>query len=93
MRKSDLVAAVVGRLPHLTQKDAEIIVNTMFDCIMEGLAQGERVDIRGFGSCAVKLRGPREGRNPRTGATVPIPEKRLPRFKVGKDLYNRINPA
>ncbi len=93
MRKSELVTSVVNRLPYLTQKDAEIIVNTMFDCIKDGLAQGERVDIRGFGSFSVRLRAPREGRNPRTGETVPVPEKRLPRFKVGKALHDRMNPG
>jgi len=91
MTKSELVAAVVNQLPYLTPKDAEIIVDTLFDSVVEGLAQGDRIEIRGFGSFAVKHRAAREGRNPRTGETVHIPEKRLPHFKIGKELYARIN--
>ena len=91
MTKSELVAAVANRLPYLTRKDAEIIVNTIFESMTEALAQGSRIEIRGFGSFAVKLRPAREGRNPRTGETVQIPEKRSPHFKIGKELYERIN--
>ena len=91
MTKSELAAAVANRLPYLTRKDAEIIVNTIFDSMTEALAQGSRIEIRGFGSFAVKLRPAREGRNPRTGETVQIPEKRSPHFKIGKELYGRIN--
>jgi len=91
MKKSELVTLVVDQLPYLTQKDAEIIVATMFDCMVEGLAQGDRIEIRGFGSFAVRNRGAREGRNPKTGETVHIPAKRMPLFKAGKELYGRIN--
>jgi len=77
----------------LTQKDAEIIVDTIFDSMVECLAQGERIEIRGFGSFAVKHRDTREGRNPKTGETVHIPAKRMPHFKIGKELYGRINPT
>lgn len=91
MTKSELVAAVANRLPYLTRKDAEIIVDTIFDSMIETLAQGSRIEIRGFGSFAVKLRPAREGRNPRTGETVRIPAKRSPHFKIGKELYGRIN--
>ena len=91
MTKSELVAAVVNRLPYLTRKDTEIIVDTLFDSMVEGLAQGDRIEVRGFGSFAVKHRAAREARNPRTGETVHIPAKWLPHFKLGKELYRRIN--
>jgi integration host factor subunit beta len=93
MTRSELVILVAERLPYLTQKDAEIIVDTVFDSMIEELAQGDRIEIRGFGSFAVKHRDPREGRNPRTGETVHIPAKRIPHFKLGKELYERINPT
>jgi integration host factor subunit beta len=91
MTRSELIILVAERLPYLTQKDAGIIVDTMFDSMVAALAQGERIEIRGFGSFAVKHRDPREGRNPKTGETVHIPAKRLPHFKIGKELYERIN--
>ena len=91
MKKSELVTLIAERLPYLTRKDAETIVDTIFDSMIEGLAQGDRIEIRGFGSLAVKHRPAREGRNPKTGETVHIPAKRLPYFKVGKELYERIN--
>ena len=91
MKKSELVTLVAERLQYLTRKDAETIVDTIFDSMIEGLAQGDRIEIRGFGSLAVKHRPAREGRNPKTGETVHIPAKRLPHFKVGKELYERIN--
>jgi integration host factor subunit beta len=93
MKKSELVTAVASRLPYLTRKDAEIIVEIMFDSMVQALAQGARIDIRGFGSIAVKHRPAREGRNPRSGETVHIPAKRLPHFRIGKELYGRINPT
>jgi integration host factor subunit beta len=64
-----------------------------FDSMVECLAQGERIEIRGFGSFAVKHRATREGRNPKTGETLHIPAKRMPHFKIGKELYERINPT
>jgi integration host factor subunit beta len=93
MKKSELVTAVASRLPYVTRKDAEIIVETLFDSMVQALARGDRIDIRGFGSIAAKNRPAREGRNPRSGETVHIPAKRLPHFKVGKELYGRINPT
>ena len=91
MKKSELVTLVAERLPYLTRKDAETIVDTIFDSMIEGLAQGDRIEIRGFGSLSVKHRPAREGRNPKTGERVHIPAKRLPHFKIGKELYERIN--
>jgi integration host factor subunit beta len=93
MTRSELVILVAERLPYLTQKDAGIIVDTIFNSMVESLAQGERIEIRGFGSFAVKHRDTREGRNPKTGEPVHIPAKRLPHFKIGKELYERINPT
>jgi integration host factor subunit beta len=75
----------------LARKDAEIIVETIFDSMVEGLARGDRIEIRGFGSFAVKHRAARDGRNPKTGEAVHIPAKRMPHFKIGKELYGRIN--
>jgi integration host factor subunit beta len=93
MTRSELVILVADRLPYLTQKDTEIIVDTIFDRMVECLAEGERIEIRGFGSFAVKRRATREGRNPKTGETLHIPAKRMPHFKIGKELYERINPT
>jgi len=77
----------------LRYKDAEIIVDTMFDSMMECLAQGERIEIRGFGSFAVKHRATREGRNPKTVEALHIPVKRMPHIRIGKELCGRINPT
>ena len=91
MTKSELINRVAERLPYLTRKDAEIIVNTIFDSMVDALVEGDRIEIRGFGSFKVKNRGDREGRNPKTGEAVRIPAKRMPFFKIGKELYERIN--
>ena len=93
MTKSDLINNIAGRLSHLTQKDAEIIVNAIFDSMTDALAGGKRVEIRGFGSFSVKQRKERQGRNPKTGEAVQIPAKRVPFFKVGKDLSLRMNSS
>ena len=93
MTKSELVRFVANRLPELMRKDVEIIVDTVFDSMLECLARGERIEICGFGSFAAKDRPAREGRNPKTGETVHVPEKRTPRFKAGKELFGRINPT
>ncbi len=91
MTKSDLVSKVAERMPHVSKKDTETIVNEVFQSMMEVLKRGERIEIRGFGSFQVKLREPREGRNPKTGEIVSIPAKRSPFFKVGKELKERVN--
>lgn len=91
MTKSELINRVAERLPYLTRKDAEIIVNTIFDSMVEALVKGSRIEIRGFGSFKVKHRAHREGRNPKTGGSVRIPAKQMPFFKIGKELYERIN--
>ena len=77
--------------PHLRGQDVETIVATIFEEITYALARGERVELRGFGAFTVKHRGARTGRNPRTGAAVPVEEKAVPFFKAGKELRERIN--
>jgi integration host factor subunit beta len=88
--KSDLIERVSVRVPHISKKDTETVVNTIFDSMTESLMQGDRIEIRGFGSFQVKIREAREGRNPKTGEEVKIPAKRTPFFKVGKELKERI---
>ena len=90
MTKSDLIERVAQQLPHISKKDTETVVNTIFDSMTESLKQGDRIEIRGFGSFQVKIREAREGRNPKTGDEVKIPAKRAPFFKVGKELKERI---
>ncbi|OGP82818.1 MAG: integration host factor subunit beta [Deltaproteobacteria bacterium RBG_13_65_10] len=91
MTKSDLVAKVADQMPHISKKDTETIVNSVFESMAEVLKRGERIEIRGFGSFQVKIRESREGRNPKTGQVVSIPTKRTPFFKVGKELKERVN--
>jgi integration host factor subunit beta len=90
MTKSDLIERVALRVPHISKKDTETVVNTIFDSMTESLKSGDRIEIRGFGSFQVKIREAREGRNPKTGEEVRIPAKRTPFFKVGKELKERI---
>ena len=91
MTKRELIERLAERVKELSQKDAELIVNTIFDSMTEALAAGDRIEIRGFGSFQVKRRRPREGRNPRTGEKVSVEEKRVPFFKVGKELKERVD--
>lgn len=91
MIKSELIARLVEANPHLYQRDVERIVNTIFEEITNTLAEGNRVELRGFGAFSVKHRPKRVGRNPRTGDTVNVPEKFVPYFKTGKDLRERLN--
>jgi integration host factor subunit beta len=91
MTKSELIAALAEANPHLTGKDVETIVATIFDQISQALARGERVELRGFGAFTVKQRQARTGRNPRTGEAVPVDEKVVPFFKAGKELRSRVN--
>jgi integration host factor subunit beta len=93
MTKSELIAALASANPHLRGEDVERIVATIFDEISHALAQGDRVELRGFGAFTVKHRNARTGRNPRTGATVEVEEKAVPFFKAGKELRDRVNRA
>jgi integration host factor subunit beta len=76
--KSELILRLAGRNPHLHPRDAEKIVDTVLNEIVTALARGDRVELRGFGSFSVTKRKGRVGRNPRTGATVQVPEKKIP---------------
>jgi integration host factor subunit beta len=89
--KSELIQKIAAANPHLYHRDVERIVNVIFDQIIEALARGERVELRGFGAFTVKHRAPRVGRNPRTGASVAVEEKYVPFFKTGKELRERLN--
>lgn len=91
MIKSELIAVLAERNPHLYQRDVERIVSTIFDEITQALCRGDRVELRGFGAFSVKRRPPRIGRNPRTGERVEVGEKHVPFFKSGKDMRERLN--
>jgi integration host factor subunit beta len=91
MIRSELVARIAAENPHLTHSDAERVVNAVFDTIVEKLADGGRVELRGFGAFSIKQRDPRLGRNPRTGETVDVEAKAVPYFKTGKELRDRLN--
>lgn len=90
MTKSELIDYVAGKL-NLPNGKAELIVNTIFDSMEDSLRRGERIEIRGFGSFEVRHYKAYEGRNPRTGVRVEVKPKRLPFFKVGKELKERVD--
>jgi integration host factor subunit beta len=90
MTKSELIEAIAAR-GELTKARAEMVVNCVFDAMTEALQKGEGIEIRGFGSFTVRPYKPYDGRNPRTGQPVPVPAKRLPFFKVGKELKELVN--
>lgn len=91
MIKSELIQRIANANPHLYHRDVERIVNVIFDEIVDALARGDRVELRGFGAFTVKHRPAREGRNPRTGVPVAVDEKFVPFFKTGKELRDRLN--
>jgi integration host factor subunit beta len=91
MIKSELVQRIATQNPHLYQRDVENIVNAILGEITSALAQGDRVELRGFGAFSVKSRPAREGRNPRTGARVSVDQKSVPFFKTGKEMRERLN--
>jgi integration host factor beta subunit len=91
MTKSGLIEEVAKRTPHISKKDTEVVVNTIFDSMIDSLKIGDRIEIRGFGSFQVKMREAREGRNPKTGEPVHISAKRTPFFKVGKELKEMVD--
>ncbi len=90
MTKAELVEEV-ARTTELTKKHAELIVNTVFESIVHSLREGEKIELRGFGSFRIRHRGARIGRNPKTGARVDVPPKRIPYFKPGKELKELLN--
>ena len=91
MIRSELIQKIADENPHLYHRDVERIVSTVFDEIVEAMAQGNRVELRGFGAFSVKKRDARMGRNPRTGEAVQVEEKHVPFFKTGKLLRDRLN--
>jgi integration host factor subunit beta len=90
MTKAELVEEVAHKT-GLPKKQAEIIVNTVFESIVDSLKSGEKIELRGFGSFRIRHRGARVGRNPKTGEKVPVPAKRIPYFKPGKHLRELLN--
>ena len=91
MIRSELIQIIADQNPHLFQRDVERIVNTVFDEITNAMANGDRVELRGFGAFSVKKRDARVGRNPRTGESVSVSEKHVPFFETGKLLRDRLN--
>jgi integration host factor subunit beta len=91
MIRSELIQKIADENPHLYQRDVERIVNTIFNEITNAMAEGNRVELRGFGAFSVKKRDARTGRNPRTGEPVSVEEKHVPFFKTGKLLRDRLN--
>ncbi len=91
MTRSELVAQIAQKNPHLKLRDAERIVGIIFEEISAALARGDRVELRGFGTFATRVRNPRQGRNPRTGAAVQVIAKTVPFFRTGKMLNIRLN--
>jgi len=91
MTKSELIQRLANANPHLYQRDVERIVTTIFDEITTALANGDRVELRGFGAFSVKERDSRVGRNPRTGEAVNVAAKHIPYFRTGKQLREKLN--
>jgi integration host factor subunit beta len=91
MIRSELVTSLSESNPDLTTQDVERIVSLVFDSIVERLADGGRVELRGFGTFSTRARAARQGRNPRTGDAVEVEAKRVPYFKPGKDMRTRLN--
>ena len=89
--KADLVEEVLS-LGDLTRRDGEILVDTVFDAVIGAIKKGDKIEVRGFGSFRIRERKSRVGRNPKTGAKVDIPAKRIPYFKPSKELRDRLNP-
>jgi integration host factor subunit beta len=92
MTRAELVDEVT-RVADLSKKHAEIVVNTVFDSIIEALRRDQKIELRGFGSFRIRRRQSRVGRNPKTGTRVEVPAKRIPYFKPGKELKDIINGA
>ena len=93
MTKSELIARLAERYPQLVAKDAEFAVKMILDAMTQALLEGNRIEIRGFGSFGLNYRPPRVGRNPKSGEKVLVPEKYVPHFKAGKELRERVDAA
>ncbi len=92
MTKSGLIERVAEQTSHISERDTEIVVNTIFNSMKEALKRGERIELRGFGTFQVKVHKAHEGRNPKTGEGVDIPTMRRAFFKVGQELKDRVWP-
>lgn len=92
MTKADIVEQASAAV-DMPKRKGEVVVNTVLRCIIDALAKGERVDLRGFGSFRVSARDGRQGRNPRTGEVIDVPAKRVPLFRAGKEFRRRVNTA
>ncbi len=91
LTKSELVAYITQDQPQLSEQDVELAVNTILERMSNALANGERIEIRSFGSMTLHYRPPRIGRNPKTGSKVQVPEKYVPHFKPGENLRKRVD--
>lgn len=91
MTKSELIEMVAGKVSNFSRKDIEVIVDTVFESMSASLQKGDKVEIRGFGSFKVKSRDGRQGRNPKSGENIFISSKKVPFFKAGKEIRERIN--
>jgi integration host factor subunit beta len=91
MTKSELIEIITAKQKHLPAKDVELALKQILEIMSDALAQGERIEIRGFGSFSLHFRPPRQGRNPKTGEAVALAGKYVPHFKPGKDLRERVN--
>ncbi len=91
MTKSELIERIVTHQGQLSSKDVELAIKTMLEQMSQALSTGDRIEIRGFGSFSINRRPPRVGRNPRSGESVAIPEKRVPHFKPGKALREAVD--
>lgn len=91
MTRSELVERIAAKMPNLTLKDIENIVNVVFNKLTSALADGDRVEIRGFGAFSVRTRNPRVAINPKNKTRVNVPAKNIVHFKTGKELHNRLN--
>jgi integration host factor subunit beta len=91
MTKSELIEIIAAKQKHLPAKDVELALKQMLEIMSDALAQGDRIEIRGFGSFSLHFRPPRQGRNPKTGEAVALDGKYVPHFKPGKDLRERVN--
>ena len=93
MTKSELIERLIDQNQQLSIKDIELAVKTMLDHMTESLSEGDRIEIRGFGSFCLHYRGPRVGRNPKTGDSVSLSAKYVPHFKPGKELREQVNDS
>lgn len=91
MTKSVLIEKIAEKMEGLSKKQVEVIVETVFDSIKDALAKGGKVEIRGFGNFRLRNRNARKARNPKTGESVSVPPKKVPFFKVGKELREMVN--